>query len=99
MEHRQANIESVAHGYQPQLFDWQLDVQRLEREADKAAATGAVDPWTLIEAECSLDLIDAELLALRHAPADRATASFSLLQRWRARTEALVQRLRELGGL
>lgn len=99
MEHQQTNIESVAHPHQAQLFDWQMDVQRLEREADRAVATGTPDPWTLIEAECSLDLIDAELLALKNVPAERAAASLSLLRRWRTRTETLVQRLRALEEL
>jgi hypothetical protein len=78
------------------LFDWQLDIQRLEREADEAAAAGAPDPWALVEAECSLDLIDAELLALNKGDPRQTAATVQHLKRWRLRTEAVLLKLRQL---
>lgn len=75
------------------LFDWQLDVQRLEREAKAAATAGREDPWALAEAECSLDLIDAELVALRGRGAHEAGDSVVQLRSWKARLERVIRLL------
>lgn len=80
------------------LFDWQLDIERLEQQADEAAATGVPDPWVLVEAECSLDLIEAELSALSKIDARKSDPSATYLKRWRDRAEALLMRLRKLEG-
>lgn len=46
------------------FIDWTVDTDRISRAAAEAFRTGVPDPWTLIEAECVLDLINAELVAL-----------------------------------
>ena len=80
------------------LFDWQVDVERLEGEAQAAAERRQADDWALVEAECSLDLIDAELAAARASTGDKdaATAMIRQLSAWRARVERTVRRLRAL---
>lgn len=75
------------------LFDWQLDIERLEQQVEQAAAAGVPDPWAQVEAECSLDLIEAELAALR-----KSAPATTYLRRWRDRAEALLVRLRTLEG-
>lgn len=47
------------------LLDWRPDLVRFEQEVHEAQRAGYGDPLTLAEMECSLDLIDADLLALR----------------------------------
>ncbi len=78
------------------LFDWDLDVERLEREAAGALRTRSPDPWTLAEAECSLDLIDAELVALRskkdHPGYQRTLAH---LEGLRVRVKRVIARLQQ----
>lgn len=81
------------------LFDWRLDVERLEREVDAAAAEGHADPLCVAEVECSLDLIDAEIVALRaktEGSVERTAQSLLVLERWRARLQRLIERLRRL---
>lgn len=78
------------------LFDWQLDVQRLEREAKAAATAGRGDPWALAEAECSLDLIDAELVALRGRDPNDAGDSVVQLRSWKSRLERVIRTLSAL---
>lgn len=82
------------------LFDWQLDVDRLERETQAAVARRRADPWSLAEAECSLDLIDAEIAALRSARKDGTATSRSLarLTDWRARMERVARQLKAIPG-
>lgn len=80
------------------LFDWQLDVERLEREAQAAAKSRRPDDWALVEAECSLDLIDAELAAIRKSQSDPALVAMTVahLTQWRARVGRVIERLRAL---
>lgn len=80
------------------LFDWHLDVRRLEREAKQATSAGRADPWTLVEAECSLDLIGAELAALKNRDSRQVADSVAELQSWRARIERVVRTLQSLGN-
>lgn len=75
------------------LFDWQLDVQRLEREARAAAGTRRSDPWTKVEAECSLDLIEAELVALKKRDPREVAESIVELRSWKARVERVLRTL------
>lgn len=90
MDHPSSGATSVP------LFDWQLDVQRLEREAKAALATGRRDPWTTIEAECSLDLIEAELVALRGRDPRQVSDGIVELRSWKARVERVIRMLRSL---
>lgn len=72
-------------------FDWRPDLERLEKAAEAARRTHNADPWTLAEAECWLDLIEAELIALKHAPPDAvAESSRRQLEAWRKRVEAMI---------
>ena len=89
----QIDIRPPASQPSTQLFDWQLDVERLEREARAARLAGAPDPWTKVEAECSLDLIEAELTALRGRERDKAADSVVQLRSWKARIERVIRML------
>lgn len=51
---------------EPDLFvDWTVDIERISGLAREAFRTETPDPWTRIEAECVIQLIDAELIAMR----------------------------------
>lgn len=79
------------------LFDWQLDVPRLEKAAFDAKQANIGDPFALAEAECSLDLIQAELVAARASPASEArTKTMAHLEAWRLRIERVIRNLRAL---
>lgn len=78
-------------------FDWQLDVQRLERAAKEATLAGRADPWTRVEAECSLDLIEAELAALKDRDPRQVADSVTELRSWKARVERVIRALQSLG--
>jgi hypothetical protein len=79
------------------LFDWQLDVSRLEKEAFDAGQSKSADPWALAEAECSLDLIEAEMAAVRNSPPGEArTRTLAHLDAWRLRLERVIRNLRAL---
>jgi len=87
----QTNLRPAAQPGGGRLFDWQLDVQRLEREAKTAAAIGRPDPWTKVEAECSLDLIEAELVALNKRDPRQVADSVVELRSWKARVERVIR--------
>lgn len=80
------------------LFDWKVDVERLEKEARRAVDRQQTDPWTRFEAECSLDLIDVEIAALRPKGSQGRVAAPSLAQLggWRRRIERVIRTLRSL---
>ena len=81
------------------LFDWQLDVSRLEKEAYDAKQRSQADPWALAEAECSLDLVDAEITAMRAAPSNQArTKTLAHLEAWRLRLERVIRNLKTLSS-
>ena len=77
------------------LPDWQPDLERLKRETRQAKDSGRSDPWTLAEAECWIDLIDAEIAAHAHLGADQ-TVAVPLLRTWKAELGALVRVLQAL---
>lgn len=81
----------------PARFDWEPPVERLRSEAAMARDSGRPDPWTLVEAECWIDLIDAELSAQRSGrdPGTRS-AAISLLRHWRAELQLIVRQLQQL---
>jgi len=82
------------------LFDWRADLERLEAAAEAARRTHNFDPWALAEGECWLDLIEAELVALRRAPRQpQSEESRLLLEDWRQRAFAAVQSLRAVASL
>ncbi|WP_423065183.1 hypothetical protein [Devosia sp. CN2-171] len=90
----QMNVRPASGQANELLFDWKLDVERLEREARSAVERRQSDPWALVEAECSLDLIDAEIAALRLKGRESAAAhSLAHLSGWRTRIERAVRML------
>ena len=81
------------------LFDWQPDAERLSREVRSAELKGQRDELTLAEIECSIDLIDAELSALRAARDGASPApETSLLRHWRAELQLIIRQLESVGA-
>lgn len=81
------------------LFDWVPHVDRLKQEAEAASLAGREAPWALAEAECWLDLVEAELEAHRAMQQDRpeVVAGRHRLQLWRSELQLVIRRLRALG--
>lgn len=77
------------------LPDWQPDFERLKRETQQAKESGRSDPWTLAEAECWLDLVDAEIAAQAHLQMDEGEPLW-VLRTWKAELGALVRTLHAL---
>ena len=85
-----ANIEPQETG-----LDWKPNVERLRADCEVARASGRPDPWAIIEAECWLDLIDAELTA----QSTRANPVLcEQLNLWRQEITTLVAALRSLAA-
>lgn len=91
----QMNIRPASAQAHELLFNWKLDVERLEREAGRAVERQQTDPWTLVEAECFLDLIDAEIAALRPKGGQGGAVAHGLAQLsgWRTRIERVIRML------
>jgi len=64
---------SSRSSYAYSVAEWQPDMARYRREVEEAIRTREGDPLTLVEMECSLDLVDADLAALRSGKADTRT--------------------------
>ena len=77
----------------PSRLDWRPDIERLRSEIEVARKAGNFEHLAIAEAECWLDLIDAELSA-RRSPYDPDARQ---LQRWRAEINAMI-RFKERGG-
>jgi len=87
------------HRASESLFDWQHDIERLTRQTRAAMTNRRSDEWALAEAQCTLDLIMAELLAARcdrKADAEAALSTVARLEIWRAQVEGLIQDLQSL---
>jgi hypothetical protein len=70
----------------PPPLEWRPDIERLKTEIETARRTGNFEHLAIAEAECWLDLIEAELAARRSAndlEADR-------LRHWRSEIERLL---------
>jgi hypothetical protein len=93
-------INSGAAGIADPLFDWAPDAERLEREVRSAELKGLRDELTLAEIECSMDLLDAEIAALRERPQADLSVDPQLKERTdvRRRLAALAVRLERLPG-
>jgi hypothetical protein len=80
------------------LFDWAPHLDRLREEAAVASLAGRRDPWALVEAECWLDLIDAEIAAHRKLPQSRPEVVEGLKQltTWRGELQLVIRRLKSL---
>lgn len=72
-------------------LEWKPDIERLRREIDRSLNAGGLDHLALAEAECWIDLIDAELVARRNDPTDVEVHQLKL---WRAELQLLVGRAR-----
>ncbi|KFL31147.1 hypothetical protein JP75_09600 [Devosia riboflavina] len=72
------------------FVDWPVDTDRISRAAAESFKSGAPDPWTIVEAECVIDLIDAELAALTERERRGETVSASLRRLKAMRTEVML---------
>lgn len=78
------------------FVDWTYDTDRISSLANEAFRTGHPDPWTRVEAECLVSLIDAEMLALetRLRRGDPVAASIDRLRAMRTETQLAIITLR-----
>ena len=74
---------------------WAPNIARLRADYEAARAGGGVDPWSVIEAECWLDLIEAELSATSTQADPDLCAR---LVGWRQEIASLLVRMRALGA-
>lgn len=77
---------------------WQSDITRYRRDVEEAKATGCGDSLTLAEMECSLDLIEADLLALLRSNKtdERTKTSIKAVTALKQNLEKLVAEMRPL---
>jgi hypothetical protein len=71
----------------PRHLEWRPDVERLRSEIEEARRTGNLEHLAIAEAECWIDLIDAELSARRSVD----DPDIDRLTRWRSEIEALLK--------
>lgn len=69
-------------------LDWRPDIERLRREVGASSTVGPIDDLAVAEAECWLDLIDAELSARR----GKDDAEGRQLKAWRTELAAMLKR-------
>lgn len=76
-------------------LDWKVDIERISRRARDAFQTETPDPWARIEAECVIQLIDAELIAManRQRRGESADASIRYLKALRTETVSAIKTL------
>jgi hypothetical protein len=76
-------------------FDWQPAIERLREEADTARAAGKTDPFAQIEAECWIDLIEAEIAAQKQLDQSRPEVAAALheLRHWRIELQLILRQL------
>lgn len=68
---------------------------RYRSEVEQAIKTGVGDPLTLVEMECSLDLVDADLVALKSGKLDTGTLmSRDLALEVRSELQGLITTMR-----
>jgi hypothetical protein len=72
------------------LMDWTVDIDRISRLAREAFRTETPDPWARIEAECVIQLIDAELIAMRTMQSRGEPVDASIRYLKALRTEAVL---------
>jgi len=85
-----ANIDSWAD-----RLGWAPSIERLRADYEAAGKRGELDPWSITEAECWLDLIEAELSA-KSTQADPDL--FARLVGWRQEIASLLVCMRALRG-
>ena len=69
-------------------LEWQPNVERLRTEITAARRAGRSDDLAIAEAECWIDLIDAEISARRHRIDD---PELGRLRRWKAELTAMLR--------
>jgi hypothetical protein len=72
----------------PAQVEWQPDIERLRNEIETARKTGNLEHLAIAEAECWIDLIDAELVARR----DTDDPEIQRLRSWRTEISAMLNR-------
>jgi hypothetical protein len=90
------NDKPTSANLEPELvLDWRVDIDRISRRAREAFQTGTPDPWTRIEAECVIQLIDAELIAManRQCRGELVDASIHHLKALRTETVSAIKTL------
>ena len=75
---------------EPDLLDWTVDIERISRRAREAFRTETPDPWTRIEAECVIQLIDAELIAIANRQSRGESVEPSIRHLKALRTETVL---------
>ncbi len=70
------NTHPLQHHSLP--FDWRPAIERLRAEAETALAEGKSDPFAEVEAECWIELIDAEIAAQKRLDQSRPDVARSL---------------------
>lgn len=78
------------------LPDWMPDIERLKRETQLAKESIRPDPWSLAEAECWRDLIEAEIAAQTHRGAGDDV--MQMLRIWKAELGTIIRTLGALDG-
>lgn len=71
------------------VIDWTVDIDRIARLAREAFVTNTPDPWTRVEAECVVQLIDSELIALETRKRRGENVEAAVRRLKALRTEAL----------
>ena len=86
---------SSRSSYAYAVAEWQPDMARYRREVEEALRDRKGDPLTLAEMECSLDLVDADLAALRSGKEDtRTLMSQDLALELRRELQGLITTMR-----
>lgn len=81
----------------PLAFEWRLDIDRLKEQTRASKKAGYPDPRTVLEAELWLDLVKAEIAALRgRAKAPEIKSSLDELRSWRSSLRYTLQTLKSL---
>jgi len=77
---------------------WKPDMARFRREVEDAKSSGRGDGLTLAEMECSLDLIEADLSALRSSNKtdQRTQEAIKAVAELKRGLEKLIEELRRL---
>ena len=82
---------------EPLAFGWRLDIDRLKERTRASKRAGYPDPTTIVEAELWLDLVKAEIAALRgHGKTPEIKASLEELRSWRSSLRYTLQTLKSL---
>ena len=79
-------------------FGWRPNIERLRQEAKRALQEGRAEPWALVETECWLDLIDAEVKACQRARELDMSTEIKALAVWRSELKSLAKTFQRLNS-